>query len=253
MLDWTGRPMDGVWFAPPPKGRPYLEEIARKGRRLRIAFHAEPPSRAPLHADVARTLEDTVRVLRDLGHEVFDRPLEADWRKLYRAQGVWSAGNFVGMMATHAATLGGEPGAEDIEKLTRWIWESGQRIPAAVHVQAEHTLKDMICSILEQFTAFDVFLCPTAITPPPKVGYIDPVRLEPKELNHRQAITFGFTPPFNFTGQPAISLPLGWSADGLPIGMMFAARYADEATLLRLAAELEEARPWAGRRPPVWG
>ncbi|HEY8515531.1 MAG TPA: amidase family protein [Candidatus Binatia bacterium] len=253
MLDWTGRPMKNVWFTAPPKERPYLEEIARKGPRLRIAFHGEPPSQVALHPDVAKTLDDTVRVLKELGHEVFERPLEVDWRKLYRAQGVWSAGNFVGMMASHVEALGREPGEDEIEKLTRWIWENGKHVTAAMHVQAEHTLKEMIVGILEQFEQFDVFLCPTTITPPPKVGYIDPCRLEPKELNRRQATTFGFTPPFNFTGQPAISLPLGWSADGLPIGMMFAARYADEATLLRIAAELEEARPWRDRRPPVWG
>jgi len=253
MLDWTGRPTRNAWFAPPPKERPYLDEIAQPRRRLRIAFFGEPPARTPLHADVARTLDDTVRVLGELGHEVFERPLDVDWRKLYRAQGVWSAGNFVGMMATHATALGAEPGADDIEKLTRWIWESGKQIPASMHVQAEHTLKDMVVGILAQFEAFDVFLCPTTVTPPPKVGYIDPVRLEPKELNHRQAITFGFTPPFNFTGQPAISLPLGWSGDGLPIGMMLVGRYADEAALLGLAAQLEEARPWRDRRPPIWG
>jgi len=252
MLDWTGRPSRHTWFTAPPKERLYLEEIASPRERLRVAFFPEPPARTPLHPDVARTLEDTVRVLGELGHEVVERPLDVDWRALYRAQGVWSAGNFAGMLASHAAKLGA-PGPDDIEPLSRWIWESGKRIPAEMHVQAEHALKREIAGILAQFDAFDVFLCPTTVTPPPEVGYIDPVRLEPKELNHRQAITFGFTPPFNFTGQPAISLPLGWSADGLPIGMMLAGRYADDAALLGLAAQLEEARPWRERRPPMWG
>ncbi|MBY0276655.1 amidase [Candidatus Binatia bacterium] len=253
MLDWTGRPQKHAYFAPPAKDRPYVEELTARPVKLRIAFHPDPPSGTKLHPDVARTLEQTVRTLRELGYDVIEKPLRVDWRKLYRAQGVWSAGNFAGMMADHAAVLGRPPGEDDIEKLSRWIWENGKRVTAELHFQAEHVLKDLIVELLAQWDEHDLFLCPTMITPPPEIGYIDPTTLDPKELNHRQATTFGFTPPFNFTGQPAISLPLGQSADGLPIGMMFAARYADEATLFRVAAQLEEAMPWRARRPPVWG
>ena len=230
-----------------------MDELAARPAKLRIAFHPDPPSGVKLHDDVTRTLDATVRTLRELGHEVIEKPLRVDWRKLYRAQGAWSAGNFAGMMADHAAALGRAPGEDDIEKLSRWIWQNGKRVPAELHFQAEHVLKDLIVELLAQWEEHDLFLCPTTVTPPPEIGYIDPTTLDPKELNLRQAITFGFTPPFNFTGQPAISLPLGQSADGLPIGMMFAARYADEATLFRIAAQLEEAMPWRDRRPPVWG
>jgi amidase len=253
MLDWTGRPLAHAFFAPPPKAGPYLDELARPPARLRMAFYGDPPSATTLHPDVARTLADTVRLLGELGHEVVERPLDVDWRALYRAQGVWGAGNFAAMMAEHTAILGRGPEEGEIERLSRWIWDIGRTVTAETHVQAEHALKDAIPAILAHWDEIDVFLCPTMITPPPPIGHIDPVNLEPRELNRRQAKTFGFTPPFNFTGQPAISLPLGQSADGLPIGMMFAARYADEATLLRLAAQLEEARPWAGQRPPIWG
>jgi amidase len=253
MLDWTGVPQPHAFFAAPPKERPYLDELKRKPTRLRIAFDGAPPAGTPLHPDVARTLADTVRVLGELGHEVIEKPLRVDWRKLYRAQGVWSAGNFAGMMAVNAAQLGRQPEGHELEKLSWWILENGKRVTAEIHFQAELVLKEMVSELLAQWDEHDVFLCPTMITPAPEVGYIDPVTLDPKELNRRQARTFGFTPPFNFTGQPAISLPLGASADGLPIGMMFAARYADEATLLRLAGELEVALPWAARRPPLWG
>ncbi|MBN9591589.1 MAG: amidase, partial [Alphaproteobacteria bacterium] len=100
---------------------------------------------------------------------------------------------------------------------------------------------------------FDVLLTPVTITPAPPIGHLDPVHVEPREFNRRQARVFGYTPPFNITGQPSMSLPLGWSADNLPIGMMFTTRYSDEATLFRLAAQLEQARPWREKRPPIWG
>jgi amidase len=101
------------------------------------------------------------------------------------------------------------------------------------------------------FETIDVYLTPVLGTPPPPIGFIDS-RGNLEEFNRRTAATYPFTAPFNFTGQPAMSLPLAWSKDGLPIGMQLAARYGDEATLLRLAGQLEGARPWRARRPAVW-
>jgi amidase len=106
---------------------------------------------------------------------------------------------------------------------------------------------------LAAFEDIDVYLCPVMGEPPPAIGVIDPVNLEPKEVNRRQGRVFPFTPPFNFSGQPSMSLPLAMSASGLPIGMMFTAKYADEATLFRLAGQLEKEAPWKDRRPQVWG
>jgi len=98
----------------------------------------------------------------------------------------------------------------------------------------------------------DVYLTPVMGMPAPPVSWIDPVLLDPREVNRRQAQAFPFTPPFNVSGQPSMSLPLAMSAGGLPIGMMFTARYADEATLFRLAGQLEKEAPWKGRHPPIW-
>ena len=103
------------------------------------------------------------------------------------------------------------------------------------------------------FEDWDIYLCPVLGTPVPEVGLIDPVTLEPREVNRRQGEAFPYTPPFNFSGQPSLSLPLEMSASGLPIGMMFTARFADEATLFRLAAQLEKEAPWKTRKPMVWG
>jgi len=106
---------------------------------------------------------------------------------------------------------------------------------------------------LAAFEDIDVFLCPVMGQPVPEIGYVDPVNLEPREVNKRQGRLYPFTPPFNFSGQPSLSLPLEMDSRGLPIGMMFTAKYADEATLFRLAAQLEKEAPWSGRKPQVWG
>jgi amidase len=114
-------------------------------------------------------------------------------------------------------------------------------------------LQKLVREAAALFDEFDVYLTPVTGTPPPRIGHIDPLNPDPTELNQRQAESFPFSPPFNMTGQPAMSVPLAWSGDGLPLGMQFAARYGDEGTLFRLAGQLEEARPWRQRRPAVWG
>jgi len=106
---------------------------------------------------------------------------------------------------------------------------------------------------LALFETFDVYLTPVMGTQPQPIGYIDPVNLAPREVNRRQGAVFPYTPPFNASGQPSLSLPLAMSASGLPIGMMFTGRYADEATMFRLAGQLEKEMPWEDRRPPIWG
>lgn len=252
MLDWTGRPDPHAPFPAPAKTRPYLEELEQSPGRLVIGVERTPPSGIALHADVAATLARTIQTLGDLGHEVREMPLAIDWRAFYRAQGAYGAGNFAGEIRRFQEEIGAAPGADDFEPLTRAAWEAGQKVPADFAFAALQTLEVMAHEIIAHWDHMDVLLSPVMITPPPPIGQIDPVRLEPKEVNRRQAQVFGFTPPFNFTGQPSLSLPLGQSGDGLPIGMMFTGRLADEATLNRLASQLEVAMPWRDRRPPIW-
>jgi amidase len=98
-----------------------------------------------------------------------------------------------------------------------------------------------------------VYLQPMRAAPTPRVEELDTLTPDLKSFDRLQARTLPYTPPYNITGQPSLSLPLWHTADGLPLGMMFTARYGDEATLFRLAGQLEKELPWAGRRPPVWG
>ena len=129
---------------------------------------------------------------------------------------------------------------------------SSRQVTGEMALRSLQELRILNRATLSFFRERDIYLTPVLGTPVPLVGHIDPVGLEPREVGRRQGQAFPFTPPFNFSGQPSLSLPLETTADGLPVGMMFTARYADEATLLRLAGQLEKEAPWARRRPILW-
>ncbi len=253
MLDQTGYAEPASPFAPPPKERPYLEEVHTPPARLRIAFSSETPNGRPIHAENRRALEETCALLEDLGHRVEERGLGIDYRALYRAQGAVSSSNAAAAQQARVERFGREPEPDELEPLTWAGFGLGRKLSGEQVMGAWRTLRRMTGEILQLFEEVDVYLTPVMGTPPPEIGHIDPVRLEPREVQRRQAVAFPFTPPFNLTGQPAMSVPLAWSSDGLPLGMQFVGRYADEATLFRLAAQLEQARPWIGRKPPLFG
>jgi amidase len=252
MLDATGYPESGSPYPAPPKARPYLQEVTASPGRLRIAFSSETPRGIPIHAENQRALEETVALLIDLGHEVVERGLGIDYRALYRAQGAVSTANAAAGHAERVESLGREPEENEYEPLTWAGIRRGQSLSGDVVMRGWRTLRSFTRQIMMLFEEFDVYLTPVMGTPPPKIGHIDPVNVEPREITRRQADAFPFTPPFNFTGQPAMSVPLAWSSGGLPLGMQFVGRYADEATLFRLAAQLEGAHPWIDRKPAIW-
>ncbi|HEY1447875.1 MAG TPA: amidase [Caulobacteraceae bacterium] len=252
MLDHTGWPEPAAPYPAPPKERPYAEEAGRAPGRLKIAFSAETPSGRAIDPEVEAALHATADLLRRLGHEVIEKGLGIDYRAFYRETGAAGSANFAADMVRWAERLGHEPEADELEPLTWAIVKAGGRVTGAEAMQSMRSRRLWGRRILEFFETWDVYLTPVMGMPPPPVGWIDPVRLEPREVNRRQAQAFGFTPPFNVSGQPSMSVPLAWSASGLPIGMMFTARYADEATLFRLAGQLEKETPWKAKRPPIW-
>ncbi len=253
MLDATGYPEPASPYAHPAKTRPYLEELQAPPGKLKIAVSAETPSGVDIHPENHAAFEQTVALLTELGHEVIDRGLGIDYRALYRAQGVAAAANAAANLDELIAKVGREPREDELEPLTWAGIRAGRKLSGDRVMAGWRTLRNMNREVLALFEEVDVFMTPVMGTPPPKIGHIDPVKLAPRELSRRQAVVFPFTPPFNFTGQPAMSVPLFESSDGLPLGMQFAGRYADEATLFRLAAQLEQSRPWIQRKPQIWG
>lgn len=252
MLDATGYPEANSPFAYPAKERPYLEEIERSPGKLRIAFSSETPSGKPVEPEIRAALERTVETLKQLGHDVREEGLGIDYRMLYRAQGVVSAANFSASIRRWIEVKGREPGDDELEGLARRGYEAGKKLTAQDAGWGWQQLRLMNRQVLSKFVEWDVWLTPVLGTNVPRVDYLDPLMDDLKEFDRRQAATFGFTPPFNLTGQPSLSLPLHQSESNLPIAMMFTGRYADEATLFRLAAQLEKEMPWIGRKPPVW-
>lgn len=252
MLDATGYPEANSPFAYPQKERPYLEEVTRSPGKMRIAFSSETPSGKPIDPEIRAALERTAETLKQLGHDVREEGLGIDYRMLYRAQGMVSAANFSASIRRWIEIKGREPGDDELEGLARRGYEAGKRLTAQDAGWAWQQLRIMNRQILSKFETWDVWLTPVLGTNVPRVDYLDPLMEDLKEFDRRQAATFGFTPPFNLTGQPSLSLPLHQSESNLPIAMMFTARYGDEATLFRLAGQLEKEMPWIGRKPPVW-
>jgi amidase len=240
-------------FAYPARPASYLHELRVPPGRLRVAFSSETPNGKPIDPEVRRALEDTAGLLVELGHDVREQGLGIDYRALYRTQGKLGAAGSAAGIAETSERLGREPREDELEPLTWAGIRHGRKLSGEVVMRALRDLRRMTHEILRFFETCDVFLTPVMGTPPPRVGHIDPVALEPREVSKRQSVAFPFTPPFNFTGQPAMSVPLAWSEAGLPIGMQFAARYGDEATLFRVAAQLEAARPWRAKKPAIWG
>ena len=254
MLDWTGYPENNAPYAPPPKIRPYAEEIRRPPGRLKVAFNAATTHGGAVHEEVLRVFKDTVALLDNLGHTLIEKPsLGIDWKRFYRAQMVISSAMFAAEIDRWSEQLGHAPEENELEPLAWAAYRASKSLTGAEVGIALGTLRVMGRQILALWRDFDVLLTPVTITPAPRIGHLDPITVEPREFHRRQGRVFNFTPPYNITGQPSLSLPLGMSRDSLPIGMMFTARYSDEATLFRLAAQLEQVRPWFDRHPSAWG
>ncbi len=252
MLDATGMPEPGSPYAVPAKAGPYLDEVGRCAGKLRIHWSGETPSGNPIDPEVRAVLEQTAATLAALGHEVNEQAIGADHRAIARARAPVSAANFAAGMRRVIDRVGREPREDELEPMTWAALQGSRLVTGAQAFWGFQELRMLTRGVVRQFDSFDVYLCPVMTAPPPPIGFSDPATVTPRDLGKRQMALYPFAALFNFTGQPSISLPLGMSADGLPIGMMFTGRYADEATLYRLAGQLEKEMPWGQRRPRVW-
>ena len=251
LLDCTHGPDVGDPYAAPPPQRPYLDEIGASTGRLRIAVQTRSFNDAPTHPDCSAALEDTAALCRDLGHELVEAQLEIDSEALGIATRTIISANIRATVEDRARALTGEqakPG--DVEAGTWAMVQLAQGFGADDYARAVRTIHAVGRQVSRFLLDYDAILSPTMATPPLELGRLSLSRLDDIEayiadLNQ----TIGYTALFNASGHPAISLPLHWSPSGLPIGLQFAGRFGDESALLRLAAQLEQARPWFDRTP----
>lgn len=252
LLDATCGPDVGDPYWAPPPARPFIEEVGADPGRLRIAFTTKTLTGADVHPDCAAAVEDAAALCQELGHEVSEGAPQINIEALTPAFMVlWAAGCAANIDG--AALLTGRAATPDqFEPLTWALAEQGRLQSAPAYVLSVGLLQRVARDVARFFLDYDIWLTPTLAEPPVPLGSFDSPPENPLLGMIRAGEFVPFTPICNVTGQPAMSVPLHWNAEGLPIGTHFVARFGDEATLFRLAAQLEEARPWAKRRPPVW-
>jgi amidase len=251
-LDCTHGPEVGDPYWAPPVERPFLEEAATPPGRLRIAFTTKDFNGHPLGPDCVAAIESTAKLCEELGHTVEEAVPDLDANLMTASfLAVFTSG--IATLIDAFAMLNGRVATEkDFEGLTWALYEQGRQITASQH-QISIALLQIISRQVGRFhETYDCWLTTTLGAPPSKNGVIDIQARDPLVGMLPLLNYVPFTPLQNATGQPSISLPLHWTADGLPVGVMFTGRFGDEATLFRLAGQLEKARPWIDRKPKVW-
>jgi len=251
-LDATAGMMPGDPYFPPPPARPYLNEASTPPKPLRIAFSAANPLGGSVHPDCVEATQSAAKLCAELGHHVEEAAPQLNYSMLAALfDTVYSAGVALSIEATRMLT-GAEPTPEKFETFSWNMYERGRQVTASQYLIAQAMLQQASRQFASMFENYDLLLTPTLGLPPLKVGTIDFMSPATTLLDEKMT-SFAFACPiYNITGQPAISLPLHWNRDGVPIGVMFGARYGDEATLIQLAGQLEQAKPWIDRKPPIW-
>jgi Asp-tRNA(Asn)/Glu-tRNA(Gln) amidotransferase A subunit family amidase len=250
LLDATAGPDLGAPYAAQPPQRPWLAEVGAHPGRLRIALDTQTWNEAPTHPDCRAAAEDAARLCESLGHHVEATHFSpSSVEELRKAALTVVSANTRWTIEDGARKLGREPREGDVEPGT-WLTASlAKGLDAVAYAGAIKVLHRTGRELARFLTKFDVLLSPTMGAPPAKLGVLSLSNPNAQEQTSGLLQAIGYTQLANSAGTPAMSVPLFWNAAGLPIGVQFIGRHNDEATLFRLAAQLERARPWFARRP----
>ncbi len=251
-LDLLAGPFPGDSALAPSPGAPFSSEVGADPGSLRIAVCWEPWSGRPVVDEVRLRTEATARLLEDLGHHVTPACPLFSWEQFLDAMtDIWSA-DTAHTITGFGAAVARTPGPDNLELPTFRMLEYGRAVTSQQLLDALDGAGAVVRRVGRFFEDVDVLLTPTLGALPARLGTYEPdVEVEPREIFDSWSQLESFLPVFNASGQPAISLPLHQSEGGLPIGMQLVGRFGEEATLLRLAAQLEGALPWRGRVPPL--
>ncbi len=252
ILDVVAGAAPGDPYTAPPPTRPFRHEVGANPGRLRVGLHVTIPNLGrDAHPECVTAVEQTGRLLERAGHAV-----------------EWSSpaldGAFHGFTVVMAAGIArdlerwsertGDPiGPDDVEPGNWAMAEGGRAVTGAQYLAGLEAMNDYTRRVASWWAddGFDVLVTPTIAQPPPKLGLMASTA-DPGEALTLMGELAQFTVPWDVTGQPAVSLPLHWTADGLPVGVQLVAAYGREDLLLRVASQLEQAAPWADRRPAVF-
>ena len=270
LLDATAGAEAGAPYDIAPPGRPFLAEVGAPVGKLRIAYTRAPFLARAIHQDCTDGLDNAVKLLIGLGHEVTEATPPFDPEPWLLAFMTIIAAETQADIEQACQLAGRRLGPSDFEAATFAIGQLGKSWSAAAYAGAGKYLQGWAHAMGAFFEQYDILLTPTLAQPPMLIGALQPTAAERALLQAVGALRAGwllkstglarmlakkslefipYTPLFNVTGQPAMSVPLHWSKEGLPIGMQFAARFGDEAILFRLAAQLEAAQPWFNKAP----
>ncbi len=268
MLDVTRGPAPGDPYQVRAPERPFLDEVGRDPGKLKIAFTTRALFAPDIHSDCVDAVRKSAKLLEDLGHDVEEACPVFDRETLVRAYLVFVSAGVSNAIADAGRKAGVEPRAEHFEPATWLLKLVGDTITASEYVSLLQLTHRASRDIARFFERYDVLVTATAAKPPVRIGEfktsraeraaIDLLRRAPakpllelllKQLPKGPLSATPNTMLFNMTGQPAASVPLHWNADRLPIGTQLVGRFGDEATLLRLASQLEQAQPWKDRHP----
>jgi amidase/6-aminohexanoate-cyclic-dimer hydrolase len=250
MMDAIHGPEPSSLYVAPPPERPFSQEVGRDPGRLRIAFTDRSPYGDAIDPEIAAAVRNVAAMLGKLGHEVEERApkLAADPAVV---MAVIVGANTALAVRIAEARFGRKMTGDDFERLTLASAHNAQNTSATDYVAAQLSAFQISRALADFFESCDVFLCPTLCAPPVRIGELDTMS---DDLSHIPVALRRYMPGtamFNMSGQPSMSVPLAWNKAGLPLGMMFSAKLGDEATLFRLASQLEQERPWKDRWPPV--
>ena len=249
LLDATSGPDVGdPYWAPPPAG-PFLAEVGRDPGRLRVALTTTSFNGRAVNAQCAEAARSAAKLCQALGHTVDEARPEIDAEALGAATRIIISANVRAALEARAAVGGRALTEADVERVT-WHWvTAAAAFTATEYARSIGVVHRIGRAVARFFTTYDVLVSPTMCEPPYRLGVLDMSSTDDGAYLDAVLASVGFTSFFNSSGNPAMSVPLAWSRDGLPIGVQFAGRFGDEATLFRLGAQLEAAQPWADRRP----
>ena len=251
LLDATQGIEPGSRYGAPTPERPYLEEVGFDPGRLRIALSVSPPTGSPVDPECVEAVRAAARLCENLGHHVEEAEPKLDMDAIGQGRFTITAASVAATIQERQAATGIPPGPDVLETVTLAYYQIGLKSTGADYARGNDALQKGALAVSQFLDTYDLWMMPTLAAPPLEIGRLSLSNTDVEAYYHTVGTFASFTGLFNATGQPAMSVPLGMSKGGLPIGVQFVARYGDEATLFRMAAQLERAAPWARRRPPI--